>query len=148
MTKEVAVYGKECDEKTELMKILSTSEKFNFLTSTPKNRHRFVDNGLKSPFHLAPLQILFLNLDKETLASISSLERNYRLCDFDRPLMILLKGNREDVIMNELNKYKKIDHIIFNYIDSIATVSQEQISYELEQLDQRFCEKDISTLST
>lgn len=148
MTKEVAVYGKESDEKTKLMNILSTSEKYNFRTSTPKNRHRFVDDGLKSPFHLAPLQILFLDLDKETLASISSLEKNYRLCDFDRPLLILLNGKKEETILNELDKYTQIEHITSSYLDSVADVCLEKIIYELDQLDQHFCEKNTSILNS
>ncbi|MBA3537231.1 MAG: hypothetical protein H0T84_11585 [Tatlockia sp.] len=148
MATEVAVYGKESSEKTELINSLANIEKFTFLSSTPKNRHRFVDDGLKPPFHLAPLQILYLDLDKETQTSISSLERNYRLCDFERPLMIILNGKKEEAIINELNKYHEIDHIIFNYIDSAASLSAEHISHELEQLDQRFCEKNTSTLRT
>ena len=142
MTRRVAVYGKDTKEKTMLMDRLSTSTQLEFFSSTPPNRFRLVDDGRKPPFNLASLQILFLNLENETVESIASLKTEYRLCDFNRPLMFLLKGELTSEIKTKLSTYLSADHMVFKSINKIEELKVEEIANELECLGNDFYDQN------
>ncbi|MBA2652707.1 MAG: hypothetical protein H0U73_10630 [Tatlockia sp.] len=134
MTKRVVVYGQDTKEKTQLMDQFKTSTQLEFLSSTPPNRFRIVNDGRKPPVNLASLQVLFLNLENETMESISSLERNYRLCDFTRPLMFILKGTENSELMTKLASYLVKDNIVIQSINKIEELKVEDLANELKSL--------------
>ncbi|MBA2656706.1 MAG: hypothetical protein H0U70_06925 [Tatlockia sp.] len=148
MSTPVAVYGKESIEKNLLMKKLISSKTFKYLTSTPANRFSIIDNGIDTPFNLAPFQILFIDLDMETRESLDALnlKRSYRLCDFqDRPLMFIVKGAKNHPLLNELKKHAN-DNVIFELSLSLETLSEENISQKLQSLGQGFYPQESFSL--
>lgn len=142
MTRRVAVYGKDTPEKTGLIDRLKTSStQLEFLSSTPPNRFRLVADGRNPPFNLASLQILFLNLENETVESIANIKRDYRLCDFTRPLMFLLKGEATQEITMKLNSCLSDNYIVFKTIGNIDKLQVDDIVNELECLGNDFYDK-------
>lgn len=134
--KRLAVYGQDTDEKKLIIMALDALKRYKVVESNSSIKSFLLFNdGLEPPYYTASLQILVLDLNRETTESIASLKKNYHPCDFKRPVMLLVHGENR-ALVEQLDFYLN-SHVTLHHIENLEKINAEGI---LKQIDALHCQ--------
>lgn len=135
--RRVAVYGRDTDVKKLIVTELGSLKRYKLVESN-SSIHSFLlfNDNCEPPAHTASLQILVLDLNKETTESIAALKKNHHPCDFKRPVLLVAYGDNKALI-EQLSAYLN-SNVTLHYIENLEKINSEAILSQLDTLGSQF----------